>query len=50
MSKNWWGFEMPSSWVKTQEVISRITLPTEKLGLTGKSMRGSTILVELLLL
>ena len=36
MSKNWWGFEMPSSWVKTQEVISRITLPTEKLGLIGK--------------
>ena len=36
MSKNWWGFEMPESWIKLQEIASRITLPTERLGLIGK--------------
>ena len=25
MAKNWWGFEMPETWLKTQEVLKNMT-------------------------
>ena len=25
MAKNWWGFEMPEAWLKTQEVLKNMT-------------------------